>query len=392
MKKALFIFLIALFAVTAIIEIASRNNIIVLRNQKSLLEDMRHRISNLFKSKDAILLDLNFGMSEAEVEVRLNDLINKGDVWTEKMRYGNSNLYCHNIVIGGNKIKCKIYTNDDGIETGPLRSYSLDLTTLPFSETGNKIYDGDILHHKDTEVMLGEDFEILKNYLIENYGIPTTTTTEEDAPIFGGDKTIYTFETSTLDVIFTFSALISVDKKGQSYNKPICDFVSLTVKSKSYEVDFEKERKRREALLTPKDVISLYFDTPELEIERGRFDFDNTYKLLLYITNESYQSQSIIDEDILECKGEVLIQDAYGDVLAELKLVRKFDPPFENPLQQPSRSLPVYHNGDWYLGGYSWRITKHQYDEINTLIKVGGKVKAVFNPTGVVLSGGKVIK
>jgi hypothetical protein len=324
-----------------------------------------------------ILMSIKFGLTENQIKSEAVKLSNDDDL-TMEIKDDDTTFY-RNLKIDGATYKCLIYFNPDNLETGPLRSYEYDLATLPYTKTGNDTL-GNAGQFKLTNwnVFKVSDFENLKSSLDKKYGNGFFSTSKDN---FWND-TIYEYQTESANLFLKHGGRVIGTYWGVPIKVPFYGTAGLEIRSKSYSDDLKKEYEKRRKELKPEDVLRIDFTPPYFTTDYNEYG-DNFLKLVVKAYFDSYTT-NVINNDIIECKGILLMTDAYNDTLAESEIIYKFPYPLISPRKQRERLVKYNY--------YTLNSADPSYYKIADLVRSGSKIKIEFKPTAVVLDDGSVIK
>jgi hypothetical protein len=329
------------------------------------------------------ILNVDFGTSSDSLKVEISKMVNEGKLISEITKYDT--LYYRDIKFNNYSYKTKIYFNDDAIDSGPLRSYSYSLRQLPYNKSGNdtmginpygskkeKTYN---LNHYT--VILKTDLDSLKNYLNDKYG-EGILESEKKAPWSNGKIKTYRYSTENTEIFLDLGDLRDDQFYGTKVKFPFYDYAYIEVKSKDYNNLLNKEIIRRRQALTPDEVLQIYFKQPYVEV-----DPDTSEELIALEVTDERLITPVLDSDVIEFKGDLLIRDAYNKLLLkEEDFQYIFSSPLHNRQEWRTVRYPVY-----TLNSYT-----PNYEEIKNLISKGSKLKVKLRPTIVALANGEVIK
>ena len=330
-------------------------------------------------------MNIKFGISSTSIQSEANRLANEDEIIMEIK--GGDTSYYRNIEVEGAIFKAKVYFNSDRLKTGSLRSYNYSLTTMTFAQSGNDTVSNDGYKIKNWKVFKASDFEKLKSFLDRKYGKGVIST---EKGTFEND-TIYKYETKEADVLLTHGKKEAETFWGVPVKIPFYTIAYFEIKSKTYDIDFEKERERRRKELKPDEVLWINFDPPKLRDEENFpsenriFNFrSNSEQVITISANDETYETYVIDDDIIECKGILSIMDAYNDTITKMVLVYKFKSPLRSPMKR-EWSVMDYNS-------YKLNLNSFEFEKIKRLIQGGYTLKTFFKPTAVALKNGDVIK
>ena len=333
------------------------------------------------KRKD-FFLNIKFGLSDTLLKAEINRMIKDGEIFIEIK--GDDTSYIHDINVDGNIYKTEVNFNSDNLQSGAFRCYEYSLTTLPFAQSGNDTNSKEGYRVTDWEVFKVSDFEKLKSHLDKKYGKGIFSSNEGTF----GNYTTFKYETKNADLFLTHGEKQESTFWSVPIKTPFYTIAYLEIRSKTYEKDYEKERERRKEILKPDEVLSIYFDPPKIQYGEPNYSFDRNFSsnnsAIVISANLEHYKTSVIDDDIIECKGILSIIDAYNDTLLKHDLIYKFNTPLRSPNKQKWTTI----NKNSYTLNFNNLIT----EKITRQIEEGSILKTFFTPTAIVLKGGEVIK
>ncbi len=326
--------------------------------------------------RSQFLLDIEFGLTEEAMKDQLVKLLKNNELQIDTKN--NNTQYYRKLRINGSTYNCKVYFNDDQLKSGPLRTYTYSLTTLPFVDSGNDTISKEGYIVNLFEVFKKTDFEKLKSYLDEKYGNGIISS-EPDA-----SENLYSYKyvTDKADLFFVHNELNKDSFFDIPLKVPFYTIAYIEIRSKTYSSAFKKEYEKRKKELAPEEIVRIGFDAPYLQNYYDKNGVQKT-KIVTKAVSEFY-STYVIDEDILECKGILSIKDAYGDILKQGEIIYNFDPPLASPRKQQWRVM------DYNAFEFYW--TDPAFEKISRMIESGSILKVQFKATAVVLNDGSVIK
>ena len=328
------------------------------------------------QSNNFSLLDIQFGISEPHIPKNIQKLVDNGVITSQVI---NKNpQYFQLLDIKGKKKKSRVNFNDDEVKSGKLRSYYYSLTQTSFKDSGNDSLAKSWVGKTSNTVCSVTDFEKVKSVLDTKFGNSVFSTKKG---VFHEFDSIYTYNTEKADILLVHGKQESDYYWSVPVTNPFYTYAYLEVRSKTYENDLEEERKKRLSTLRPDEILRITFASPtldETEIEGSYYPY-----IRLAVDFETYETY-ITDKDIDECKGTLVLMDAYDDILKSSVINYKFKTPLKSPKKMEARLM------DYNAFSIPWNDPS--FNSISNLIKSGSKIKVQFKPTAVSFTDGSVIK
>lgn len=328
-----------------------------------------------------LVLGIQMGITESDVKKEIKKLVSKNELEIIVGKY-NDTSYFKEFNFNGKKLKAKVNFNNDILGSGPLRNYTYEFAVNNITETGNDSTNSEGKNQfYYTKFIRIDDFNYIRSELEKKYGKPSLNI---DDTYSNYVDTSYIFDTKN-ELIYFHNGInpIVLENEKYQYKFPVYIGAHIEVKSRNYEIGFNKEKEERKKTLKPEDILSIYFEDATLKSNDSYFNNDSESAISIVAKNETYKTY-VIDDAILECKGKLSFLDSYNDTIhtEELNYI------FNSPLESPKKGLWRYMN----YNAYTLNQDNPAYFKIRNILNSNSKVKITFKPTAIVLANGDVIK
>lgn len=332
------------------------------------------------KSKDTnIPLPISFGLQENEQSFKRQELV-KNNVLRLLINEKGDTTYFRDLNINSTNYETIFKINFDHLGFGgPLRSYTYALFVTPYSKSGNDTANVPKWYLED-KICLSSTFSTIKSFLDEKYGTPALITKIQNV-LLNKDDTSFKYSLDTIDIYLTHSPTVSNDKYKVNFKEQFYDRGYITITSKSYFREADKEANRRISLLFPEEVLEVRFNNAEIK----NIPDENGYPRINLTANSEDFKTDLVDADIIEAKGILTCKDIYNDNLLSQEISYKFDPPLV-------RHGKIGKSREWFMQSFSISPLGEVYSKIYDQLSQGRTVKVNFKPTAVVFDDGTVIK
>lgn len=273
---------------------------------------------------DSLELNIKWDTPEKDYKKTIASKVENEEYTINNFGDFQEKCYTKSYSIGGKDFIFDLYLNNLGdVSSGSLRSYTYDIGTTPAKQFLN---DTSNVSYSNVRGISKTDFEFIKSYLDDKYGKGVEENNKSNSLYLDNSKT-WNYSAKDFDIYLYRSdihKLYEGEEKNLKILKPFYIGAEIAFKSKSYDELNQKEISKRIKQLKPKDILTFYWKEPYLVPD----NFGG--EVVLKVEDERYFC-NFLHKKILQCKGNLIVKDGYGDVIKEGVI----DYVFSSPLVPP---------------------------------------------------------